>query len=83
VKEEDCGTIDGITVEPLIESGEIIQTLGQRILGRVALEDIIDPYTKEIIVLTSERIGEAYKSHSAKSRPEYTSSPSFTLRRAP
>ena len=58
VKEEDCGTIDGITVEPLIESGEIIQTLGQRVLGRVALEDIIDPYTGEIIVRANEEIDE-------------------------
>ena len=58
VKEEDCGTIDGITVEPLIESGEIIQTLGQRILGRVALEDIVDPYTGEIIVRANEEIDE-------------------------
>ncbi len=58
VREEDCGTIDGITVEPLIESGEIIQTLGQRVLGRVALEDIIDPYTGEIIVRANEEIDE-------------------------
>jgi len=58
VREEDCGTIDGIEVEPLIESGEIIQTLSQRILGRVALEDIVDPYTKEVIVKANEEINE-------------------------
>ncbi|MCD6320536.1 MAG: DNA-directed RNA polymerase subunit beta' [Candidatus Desulfofervidaceae bacterium] len=58
VREEDCGTIDGIEVEPLIESGEIIQPLSQRILGRVALEDIVNPYTKEVIVKANEEIDE-------------------------
>ncbi len=58
VREEDCGTIDGIEVEPLVESGEIIQTIGQRVLGRVALEDIVDPYTGEVIVKANEMIDE-------------------------
>ncbi len=58
VKEKDCGTIDGIEIEPLVEAGEIIQTLSQRILGRVALEDIKDPYTGEIIVQANEEIDE-------------------------
>ncbi|MDL1957433.1 MAG: DNA-directed RNA polymerase subunit beta' [Candidatus Desulfofervidus auxilii] len=58
VREEDCGTIDGIEIEPLIESGEIIQTVGQRVLGRVALEDIVDPYTGEVIVKANEEIDE-------------------------
>ena len=58
VREEDCGTIDGIEIEPLIEAGEVIQTLGQRVLGRVALEDIKDPYTGEVIVKANEEIDE-------------------------
>lgn len=58
VREEDCGTIDGIEIEPLIEAGEVIQTLAQRILGRVALADIKDPYTGEIIVRANEEIDE-------------------------
>ncbi|MCP3875696.1 MAG: DNA-directed RNA polymerase subunit beta', partial [Desulfobacteraceae bacterium] len=48
--EPDCGTINGIEVEALYEGGEIIQTLGERILGRVTQEDIRDPYTDEFIV---------------------------------
>src|SRR5690606_26916546 len=36
VVEEDCGTTDGMTITPLMEGGEIIQPLGERILGRVA-----------------------------------------------
>lgn len=50
IVEKDCGTINGIEVEALYEGGEIIQTLGERILGRVAQEDIRDPYTDECIV---------------------------------
>jgi DNA-directed RNA polymerase subunit beta' len=58
ITEEDCGTIDGITVEALIEGGEIIQTVGQRILGRMALEDILDPFTNEVLVHANEEIDE-------------------------
>jgi DNA-directed RNA polymerase subunit beta' len=56
--EENCGTLTGIEVEPLIEGGEIIQRVGERVLGRVALEDIRDPYTDEILVLANEEIDE-------------------------
>ncbi len=58
VTEEDCGTLEGIYVTPLIEGGEIIQPLGERILGRVALDDIVDPFTGEIIVKANEEIDE-------------------------
>ena len=47
--EEDCGALTGIEVEPLVEGGEIIQKVGERVLGRVALEDIRDPYTEEVL----------------------------------
>ncbi|MGC9325512.1 MAG: DNA-directed RNA polymerase subunit beta' [Desulfomonilia bacterium] len=50
VTEEDCGTLDGIEMDALIEGGEIIQTLGERIIGRVALDDIRDPYSGEVLV---------------------------------
>ncbi|MCJ7594254.1 MAG: DNA-directed RNA polymerase subunit beta', partial [Desulfobacterales bacterium] len=43
ITEEDCGTVDGIFASSLIEGGEIIQRVGDRVLGRVALEDIYDP----------------------------------------
>ena len=49
VTETDCGTSDGIYVEPIIESGEIIEPLRDRIVGRVALEDQLD-YEGNIIV---------------------------------
>jgi len=58
IVEEDCGTLDGMVVSALVEGGEVIEPLGERILGRVALEDIRDPYTDEVIVLANEEITE-------------------------
>ncbi|MFZ5766195.1 MAG: DNA-directed RNA polymerase subunit beta' [Thermodesulfobacteriota bacterium] len=58
ITERDCGTLDGIMAEPLFEGGEVIQRVGERILGRVALEDIIDPFTGETIVKAGEEITE-------------------------
>ncbi len=56
--ENDCGTLDGLVMTPLIEGGEIIQPLSDRLLGRVALEDIRDPYSDEVIVPAGEMIDE-------------------------
>ncbi len=58
IYEIDCGTHDGIMVSPLIEGGEIIQPLEERVLGRLAAEDIRDPVTGEIIVSRNEEINE-------------------------
>ncbi|MCB9793339.1 MAG: hypothetical protein H6741_11500 [Alphaproteobacteria bacterium] len=46
----DCGTQEGMEVTSLIEGGEIIEHLGERVLGRVAASDILDPYSDEVIV---------------------------------
>jgi DNA-directed RNA polymerase subunit beta' len=58
IVEEDCGTVDGLTITPVVEGGEIIQPLGDRILGRFALEAVIDPYTKKEIVAAGGEINE-------------------------
>ena len=58
VMEEDCGTILGVEVESLLEGGEVIQRLEERILGRVAADDIHDPFTDEMIVRTGEDLDE-------------------------
>src|SRR5437899_1359183 len=58
VSEDDCGTQDGIYVTALLEGGEIIQQLGERILGRIAAEDVRDPVTGELIVGANEQITE-------------------------
>ena len=59
VIEEDCGTMLGVEVESLMEGGEIIQRLGERILGRVAMEDVRDPFTDEVLVKNGEEFNEA------------------------
>ena len=50
VSEYECGTIDGIEMGPLVEGGEIIEGLGERVLGRVALDDIRDPFSNEVVI---------------------------------
>ncbi len=55
----DCGTMNGIEVTPLVEAGEEIEPLADRILGRIALEDIIDPMSGRVILETNGMIDEA------------------------
>jgi len=58
VSEYDCGTVKYIDAAPLVEGGDIIQSLRDRVLGRVAAEDIRDPFTGEIIVQANTEINE-------------------------
>lgn len=58
ISEDDCGTTDGIVVTSLVEGGEIIQPLEERLTGRIAVEDIKDPITKEILVRRNQEIDE-------------------------
>jgi DNA-directed RNA polymerase subunit beta' len=57
ISEFNCGTTEGIFVEPIIESGEIIEPLRDRIVGRVALENVLD-YEGNILVAASHEITE-------------------------
>ena len=71
VLEEDCGTLDGIEMTALIESGEIIEPLGDRILGRVLLEDVIDPDSEyEILIPAGTLINETERDAIENSRIE-------------
>jgi DNA-directed RNA polymerase subunit beta' len=47
----DCETLDGIVAEPLLDGGEIIVPLGDRILGRVTQEDVVDPFDDEKVIV--------------------------------
>jgi DNA-directed RNA polymerase subunit beta' len=47
---EDCGTVDGILVRAIEEAGEIIEPLKERILGRVTLADVRDPFTEDVLI---------------------------------
>jgi DNA-directed RNA polymerase subunit beta' len=58
IVEADCLTFDGILSEPLMDGGEIIVPLGDRILGRVALEDVEDPFSEAVIVEAGQEITE-------------------------
>jgi DNA-directed RNA polymerase beta' subunit len=58
ILEEDCGTSDGITVTSLIEGGEVIQPLEERMLGRTLAEDIKDPIGKETIAKKNTLVDE-------------------------
>ncbi|MFD1704870.1 DNA-directed RNA polymerase subunit beta' [Methylopila henanensis] len=50
ITEDDCGTEAGIRVRPVVDAGQIVATLGMRILGRTAAEDVLHPATGELIV---------------------------------
>ncbi|NIP30253.1 MAG: DNA-directed RNA polymerase subunit beta', partial [Candidatus Dadabacteria bacterium] len=58
VTEQDCETLEGISVSDLVEGGEIIERVGDRVLGRVSLEDIIDPVTGDTIIKANQEIDE-------------------------
>jgi DNA-directed RNA polymerase subunit beta' len=59
VREEDCGGSGrGIEMSSLVEGGEIIEGIGERILGRVALEDVRDPVNGEVLVHAGQEIDE-------------------------
>jgi DNA-directed RNA polymerase subunit beta' len=59
ITEQDCETVDGIYVSALMEGGEMIETAGERVLGRAALQEVKDPFTNEVIVKANEVIDEA------------------------
>jgi DNA-directed RNA polymerase subunit beta' len=58
INEVDCGTLRGINVSALKENDDIIEPLSERILGRASVHDIIDPITKELILVAGEEITE-------------------------
>ncbi|MFZ5671357.1 MAG: DNA-directed RNA polymerase subunit beta' [Pseudomonadota bacterium] len=57
---EDCGTKSAITARPIIDAGEVIASLGLRILGRTAADDIKDPATGDVIVPAGDEIMESH-----------------------
>jgi DNA-directed RNA polymerase subunit beta' len=58
ISEPDCGTLDGIEARAIVESGEIIEPLRDRIVGRVTLEKIVDPFSGDVIIDVNEEIDE-------------------------
>ena len=54
----DCGAEDALEVSPLVEGGDIVEPLGERILGRVAATDVLDPVNSEVLVAAGDELDE-------------------------
>jgi len=53
ITEEDCGTENGLTMNPIVEGGDVVEGLGERVLGRVAAADIIKPGTEDEVLIAA------------------------------
>ncbi|MCI0511038.1 DNA-directed RNA polymerase subunit beta' [Chromohalobacter marismortui] len=60
VTEEDCGTYEGLTLHPVIEGGDVIVSLAQRVLGRVVAQDVVDPQTEDVLIPRGTLLDEAW-----------------------
>ena len=60
ITEEDCGTEDGLTLHPVIEGGDVIVSLAQRVLGRVVAQDVVDPATDDVLIARGTLLDEAW-----------------------
>ncbi len=58
VTEDDCGTVNGVAMRALVEGGEVIEPLRDRILGRVAAVDVINPETQDVLFAQTELLDE-------------------------
>jgi DNA-directed RNA polymerase subunit beta' len=59
IHEDDCGTLNGIFIEPVYEGEEVIVSLKDKIIGRVALDNVVDVITDQVIVESGQEITEA------------------------
>ncbi|QEL12149.1 DNA-directed RNA polymerase subunit beta' [Kushneria phosphatilytica] len=60
VTEHDCGTEEGLTLHPVIEGGDIIVSLAERVLGRVVARDVVDPESQEVLIARNTLLDEAW-----------------------
>ena len=58
VNEPDCGTLRGLEVSALKDNEDIVESLSERILGRVTVHDVVDPITDEVIIASGEEVTE-------------------------
>jgi DNA-directed RNA polymerase subunit beta' len=58
ITEDDCGTENGFAVKALVEGGEVIEALRERILGRVTVDDLVDPETQETVIFSGTMLDE-------------------------
>ncbi|GHB33895.1 DNA-directed RNA polymerase subunit beta' [Salinicola rhizosphaerae] len=60
ITEQDCGTEQGLTLHPVIEGGDVIVSLAQRVLGRVVAQDVVDPQTDDVLIPRGTLLDEAW-----------------------
>jgi len=60
ITEQDCGTTQGILMTPIIEGGDVVEPLSERVLGRVVAEDVLDPKTEEVVAPAGTLLDERY-----------------------
>src|SRR6202451_2828339 len=60
VTEVDCGTSNGISMSPLVEGGDVVEALGERVLGRVPAQDILKPGTTEVLIAKNTLLDEQH-----------------------
>src|SRR5689334_714785 len=58
VTEVDCGTSNGLTMTPLVEGGDVVEALGERVLGRVVSQDILKPGTENVLIAKNTLLDE-------------------------
>ncbi len=58
VTEIDCGTANGLAMTPLVEGGDVVEALGERVLGRVLAEDIVKPGAAEVLIANGTLLDE-------------------------
>jgi DNA-directed RNA polymerase subunit beta' len=68
INESDCGTLEGTVMKPLIEGGDVVEPLRERVLGRVVAEDVVIPGTEEVLVernvMLDEKLCDLLEEHS-------------------
>ncbi|MGB0662998.1 MAG: DNA-directed RNA polymerase subunit beta' [Pontibacterium sp.] len=81
ITEDDCGTEEGLIMQPLIEGGDIVVALGHRVLGRVVARDVLDPADNSVLIAAGTLMDEAWV-HRLDSDPAYSSIDEIVVRSA-
>jgi len=81
ITEHDCGTDEGLVMIPLIEGGDVVVALGDRVLGRTVAVDVLDPSGKDVLIEAGTLIDEAWK-HRLENDDVYSSIDEIIVRSA-
>ncbi|NVK40110.1 MAG: DNA-directed RNA polymerase subunit beta', partial [Oceanospirillaceae bacterium] len=81
ITNDDCGTENGLLLTPLIEGGDVVVRLGDRVLGRVVAQDVLDPTGKDVLIEAGTLIDEAWV-HRLENDERYSSIDEILVRSA-